>query len=422
MSSKEWNSYTLNDILQIPLRNGVNKPSKVRGAGYKMVNMGELFANPIIQGIDMERVPLSDSELVNCLLQEGDLLFARQSLTVEGAGKCSLFLGDDELTTFEGHLIRARPDRELALPRYLYYYFQSHHGTSQIKSIVTVTAAAGIRSSDLGNLEIPLPPIEIQRRIADILSALDDKIELNRQTNATLEAMAQAIFKEWFVDFNYPDATGELVDSELGLIPAGWRVGKLGEVANIKHGFAFKGEYFSEEETDDILLTPGNFRIGGGFNYSKFKYYEGTYPQEYVLKHGDLIVTMTDLSKQGDTLGFSALVPAISDKNLLHNQRIGKVEVTESNSWKLYLYWVMQQRDYRNYVLSGATGTTVKHTSPSRICDYKIILPPLKVLQAFKSTVRGLIDLVEDNHLQANTLEKVRDTLLPKLIRGEIEV
>ena len=320
------------------------------------------------------------------------------------------------------HVMIIRVNAQRCEPGYLLSYLTHPNVKPYIESFNAGGSRRAITKGHIESFEVPLPPLSTQRRIADILSALDDKIELNRQTNATLEAMAQAIFKEWFVDFNYSGATGELVDSELGLIPAGWRVGKLGEVANIKHGFAFKGEYFSEEETDDILLTPGNFRIGGGFNYSKFKYYEGTYPQEYVLKHGDLIVTMTDLSKQGDTLGFSALVPAISDKNLLHNQRIGKVEVTESNSWKLYLYWVMQQRDYRNYVLSGATGTTVKHTSPSRICDYKIILPPLKVLQAFKSTVRGLIDLVEDNHLQANTLEKVRDTLLPKLIRGEIEV
>ena len=123
------------------------------------------------------------------------------------------------------------------------------------------TAVPILNKSDFSNFEITAPDIAIQRRIAAILSALDEKIELNRQTNATLEAIAQAVFKEWFVDFHFPGATGEMQDSELGPIPKGWREGQLGVISKIKHGFAFKGECFSEEETDDILLTPGNFKI-----------------------------------------------------------------------------------------------------------------------------------------------------------------
>jgi type I restriction enzyme S subunit len=224
------------------------------------------------------------------------------------------------------------------------------------------------------------------------------------------------------VDFNFPGATGEMQESELGLIPKGWEVATLGDIIRIKHGFAFKGDYFSEEETDDILVTPGNFRIGGGFNYSKLKYYDGEYSSEYILNSGDLIVTMTDLSKEGDTLGYPALVPHITGKKLLHNQRIGKVELNKNSMLKTYIYFAMCQNSYRNYVLSGATGTTVKHTSPGRISDYMLVIPTAEILLQFEKISQSLIDNIGFNYLQNQMLAQTRDTFVPKLMNGEIVV
>lgn len=294
--------------------------------------------------------------------------------------------------------------------------------TQDINSMDSGSAIPSTSREDFYNLKIDLPPLGTQRRIAAILSSFDEKIELNRQTNQTLEAIAQALFKEWFVDFNFPGATGEMQESELGLIPKGWEVATLGDIIRIKHGFAFKGDYFSEEETDDILVTPGNFRIGGGFNYSKLKYYDGEYSSEYILNSGDLIVTMTDLSKEGDTLGYPALVPHITGKKLLHNQRIGKVELNKNRMLKTYMYFAMCQNSYRNYVLSGATGTTVKHTSPGRICDYMLAIPTAEILLQFEKISQSLIDNIGFNYLQNQMLTQARDTFVPKLMNGEIVV
>jgi type I restriction enzyme, S subunit len=302
----------------------------------------------------------------------------------------------------------------------LFAYYQLL--TQDINTMDSGSAIPSTSREDFYSLEIDLPPLQVQQRISSILSALDEKIELNRQTNATLEAIAQAIFKEWFVNFNFPGATSEISDSELGPIPKEWKVVRFGTVVDIKHGFAFKGEYFSEEKTDNILLTPGNFRIGGGFNYAKLKYYDGEYPSEYVLSERDLVVTMTDLSREGDTLGFPALIPVIDGKNILHNQRIGKIVINAKNLWTLYLYFVMQQKSYRDYVLSGATGSTVRHTSPSRICDYLIVMPPLEILQSFNRVVEPIIDKIEHGDRQSVGLIQIRDKLIPKLICGEIEL
>src|SRR5690606_24770360 len=248
------------ELFAEPTRNGLTRPKAVRGVGVKMVNMGELFANSRISNVSMDRVPLSDSEAQRFLLKKGDLLFARQSLVLEGAGKCSIFLGDDEPVTFESHVTRVRLNPAKADPHFYFYYLQSHQGRSTIASIVEQGAgASGIRGSDLSRLNVLWRPLPEQRAIAHILGTLDDKIELNREQNETLEAMARALVKAWFVDFEpvrakmegrwqrgqslpglpahlydlFPD---RLVESELGEIPEGWRVGRFSDVVDIIGG------------------------------------------------------------------------------------------------------------------------------------------------------------------------------------------
>jgi type I restriction enzyme S subunit len=144
-----------------------------------------------------------------------------------------------------------------------------------------------------------------------------------------------------------------------------WGEESLGEVIDIKHGFAFKGEFIHDIPRGDVLLTPGNFAIGGGFKAEKFKYYDGPVPEEFVLHERDLLVTMTDLSKQSDTLGYPAFVPARTDgRRYLHNQRLGKVVLKDPESLDVrYLRYLLSSQVYRHEVLASATGTTVKHTS-----------------------------------------------------------
>jgi len=152
-----------------PTRNGLTRPKAVRGFGIKMVIMGELFAHPRLHNAPMDRVPLNESEARKFLLNEGDLLFARQSLVLEGAGKCSLFLKDDEPVTFESHVTRVRLDPCKADPHFYFYYLQSPHGVEAIRSIVEQGAgASGIRGSDLEGLHVQWRPVTEQRVIAHI--------------------------------------------------------------------------------------------------------------------------------------------------------------------------------------------------------------------------------------------------------------
>ncbi len=200
-----------------------------------------------------------------------------------------------------------------------------------------------------------------------------------------------------------------------------WKEYILDELIHIKHGYAFKGEFFSDEPTDDILLTPGNFAIGGGFKAEKLKYYNGDYPVDYILEENDLIVTMTDLSKEADTLGFSAKVPAWDGKRFLHNQRIGLVKLKTDNFDQDYLYWLMRTFSYQRFVANGATGATVKHTSPTKICQYKFTAPEDKSSQRRIASILSAYDDLIENNLKRIKLLEEKAQLYYKIEFGEYQ-
>jgi len=197
------------------------------------------------------------------------------------------------------------------------------------------------------------------------------------------------------------------------MVSDSWKAVNLGNLVDITHGFAFKGEFFCDNPPGDILLTPGNFAVGGGFKTDKFKYYVGSVPEEFVLKKGDLLVTMTDLSKAGDTLGYPAILPAPPrGSRYLHNQRLGKVIILpHAPVRKDFLYYLFQIELYRNEVLASATGTTVKHTSPRRIKAFSFFLPPEEEQQAIAHILGTLDDKIELNQQMNQNLEAITQAI-----------
>ena len=193
---------------------------------------------------------------------------------------------------------------------------------------------------------------------------------------------------------------------------ADWQETSLASIIDVKHGFAFPGENIRDEPPGDILLTPGNFAIGGGFKGDKFKYFDGEVPGDYVLNEGDLVVTMTDLSKRADTLGYPALVPKPNGTRFLHNQRLGKVLIKRGTELdKRFLFYLLRTDEYRHEVLASATGTTVRHTSPGRILAHKASIPPLVEQKAIAAVLGALDDKIESNRRMNATLEAMARAL-----------
>ncbi|WP_288619430.1 restriction endonuclease subunit S [uncultured Eubacterium sp.] len=182
----------------------------------------------------------------------------------------------------------------------------------------------------------------------------------------------------------------------------------LRDYIKIKHGFAFKGDHILTIDNGIVLVTPGNFSIGGGFKEEKCKFFYGEYPVDYVLKPGDLIVTMTDLSKTIDTLGYSALVPN-SERTYLHNQRIGLVQIIDDERLdKHYLYWFMRTPYYQKTIAATSSGSTVHHTSPDRIMDIEIEVPDLKK----QRSVAMFMDNIES---KINTNKQINENLVQQV-------
>ena len=261
-------------------------------------------------------------------------------------------------------------------------------------------------------------------------------LDLVLMTTEPLDVMCMAKLREAFTQSNLPyrvdlvdwASTSErfrkLIERDYVVVQRGngtkgavtsskWREVTLAELIDIKHGFAFKGLSIHDEPLGDVLLTPGNFAIGGGFKGERFKYYDGSIPEDFILSEGDLLVTMTDLSKRSDTLGYPALVPANTDgRRYLHNQRLGKIlPKRDGEICTRYIYYVMCSTEYRHEVLASATGTTVKHTSPNRIKQYRFSLPPLPEQRVIAHILGTLDDKIGLNRRMNETLEAMTQAL-----------
>lgn len=185
---------------------------------------------------------------------------------------------------------------------------------------------------------------------------------------------------------------------------------RLGNILQIKHGYAFKGEYFTDEDTGKLVLTPGNFSLKGGFQQTKKFTNEDGFPDEFILKPGDLIVTMTDLSKEIDTIGYSALVPN-DGKQYLHNQRIGLVTIIDPRFDKGFIYWLMRSKHYQRSIANTSNGATVHHTSPARIYNYQFAKIDLHVQRRIASILSAYDNLIENNTRRIRLLEQMAENI-----------
>ncbi len=308
---------------------------------------------------------------------------------------------------------RFRCKADLVDVQYLVYYFHTREGQYKIlanASQVGVPALARATST-FKLIDIKLPPLKYQRRIASILSSLDRKIELNNKINADLEEMAQAIFKNWFVDFE-PFKDGKFVDSELGMIPEGWKVGCLGDMGNIVCG-----------------KTPSK---------ANSNYYGGDIPFIKIPDmHGNVFVENSEdrLTEEGSLSQIKKLIPpyslmvsciatvglvSINTKPSHTNQQINTV-IPHNKSALFYLYQHIKNNEefLKNM---GRGGTTTLNVNTKSFSNIRLLIPSEIALDQFHGIVEGLFKKIELNMHESRTLSLLRDTLLPRLMSGELEV
>ena len=352
--------------------------------------------------------------------------FAYGPVTSRNGDKISIALLEDydEAIVSQAYTPFEIIDTNELLPEYLMMWFRRPEFDRYARFMSHGSAREIFGWEEMCDTELPVPHPNKQREIVKEYNTIINRIKLNEQLNQKLEETAQAIYKQWFVDFEFPDENGKPYKSNGGEmvfceelemeIPKGCIYGKISDLSHVKHGYAFKGEYFTETETNLLLVSPGNFKLTGGFNFEKNKYYKGDYPTGYVLSENDLIVNMTDLSVKGDTLGNTALTPKVNFKVLLHNQRVGKFELNNLN-YCYYLYFATNQNNYKNYILGTATGTTVRHTSPDRIAEFELLIPDENIIIKFNKLLDPIITLINNKPSQQHKLHEFKELLLSKL-------
>ena len=367
------------------------------------------------------------TRLTNHILQRDDIVITRTGAYL---GKVAVFT-EFRLPVLAGAFsIYFRLKRDVADPVFVRYFFNSSEGQRAIRSIATGSAQPNLNIPNLHSLKVPLPPLTEQKTIAAVLGALDDKIELNRRMNATLESMARALFQSWFVDFDpvrakldgrkpvgMDEETAALFpnsfqDSELGQIPKGWSVGRVAEIADFSRSSLNPNE-FSQETFDHYSLPAFD---GGRTPKSE--------PGSAIMS-SKLVVTPNSVL-------LSKLNPHIPRVWLpdLHQSRRSVcstefiVASARSGYSREFLFSLFTSEAFASTYGTLVTGTTGSHQRirPESVLEMKNVIPPKKLVEAFKNHTKPIFDLTSRNIDQSSTLATLRETLLPKLLSGELSV
>jgi type I restriction enzyme S subunit len=306
-------------------------------------------------------------------------------------------------------------------PEFIYYFLH----TLNLDNYRGGSAVPTLNRNHIHPIDVRVPDFPTQRRIVGILSALDDKIENNRKICETLEQIAQAIFKRWFVDFDFPDeqglpyksSGGKMIESELGMIPEGWGIGNIGNYAKVKSGFAFKSQWWQE---DGISVVKIKSIQNQTINLNEVGYVSEdkiSLAKEFLVTGGDFLIAMT-----GATIGKMGIVPE-TESPILVNQRVGKFFLGDDPYAKIsYLYCLLNQKKIYEKIVGRGDGSAQPNVSPTQIESIVTTQPTNELINKFNKTLRVnfeiWVKLLKENEI----LQQTRDTLLPKLMSGEVEV
>lgn len=386
-----WSEVTFGELLGEPVRNGIYKPKQFHGRGSKIVNMGELFSYPRIRSVEMKRVELTPAEKSKVLISQGDLLFARRSLTAEGAGKCSIVKDVSEETTFESSIIRARPNPRKANSDFLFYYFRSPYGKYLLGTILRQVAVAGITGTDLTALLLKVPGAKEQGFIATTLSCLDDKIDLLLRQDQTLEVMAETLFRQWFVEKPSTD----------------WEERPLSGIATFLNGLACQ-KYPPLSDLDRLPVLKIR-ELSGGIT-ATCDWASSRVKPKFIVEAGDVIFAWSA----------SLMVKVWDGERCVLNQHLFKVTSDEFPKW-FYLRWC--KHHLAEFIaISASHATTMGHIKRGDLDEAKVLVPPLEELETMTQQIAPLLAKQIEIARQRQTLEKLRDALLPKLMSGEVRL
>lgn len=381
----EWKEVRLGDVCS-ELSDGLHKaPKFIVNGEYIFVNAKNLYNGYILDNDPTKKTSHEEYLKYKKPLGKHSILYS-----IDGTiGNIAKYRGEKCVLGKGACYINCNP--EIVESSYLYYQLQSPHFKSYIHLMSTGSTIKHISLKTMRDYVFELPSLEDQRHIASILSSLDRKIELNNKINADLEEMAQAIFKNWFVDFE-PFKDGKFVDSELGMIPEGWKVGTLGELCNFKRG----KNLLTKNAIDEGVPV-----VAGGLEPSCYHNIANT---------GAPVITV---SGSGANAGFMRMyhVPVwASDCSF--------IDISCENFYFVYCFLKVNSKLLKH----AQTGAVQPHVKPSDIHDFELVIPDKESIYDFQDKVKPFFDKIAAIQKENSRLSTLRDTLLPRLMSGELEI
>lgn len=381
----EWKEVRLGDVCS-ELSDGLHKaPKFIEKGEYIFVNAKNLYNGYILDNDPTKKTSREEYLKYKKPLGKHTILYS-----IDGTiGNIARYRGEKCVLGKGACYLNCNP--QIVESSYLYYQLQGPHFKSYIHLMSTGSTIKHISLKTMREYVFELPSLTDQRRIASILSSLDRKIELNNKINADLEEMAQAIFKNWFVDFE-PFKDGKFVDSELGMIPEGWKVGLLGELCNFKRG----KNLLTKNAIDEGVPV-----VAGGLEPSCY---------HNVANTGAPVITV---SGSGANAGFMRMyhVPVwASDCSF--------IDISCENFYFVYCFLKVNSKLLKH----AQTGAVQPHVKPSDIHDFELVIPDKESIYDFQDKVKPFFDKIAVIQKENSRLSTLRDTLLPRLMSGELEV
>lgn len=404
--SMEWKEVTLGEITNLvidyrgktPLKLGSSwSDSGYRALSAKNIKTGQIVAEDSIRFVDEElyRKWMKDE------VKRGDIL-----ITSEAPFGQIYYWDSDEKIVLSQRLFDVRLNDEVC-HKYVFYFMTSHRYQKDLEGRATGTTVTGLRQPELLKSTILLPPLSAQRSIASILSSLDRKIELNNKINADLEEMAHAIFKNWFVDFE-PFKDGKFVDSELGMIPEGWKVGRLTEIASYMNGLAM--QKFPPENNEDSLPVLKIKELGQGFCGTDSDRCSCNIKDECTIHNGDVIFSWSG----------TLLVDVWCGGDCGLNQHLFKVTSKDYPKW-FYYYWTKHHLQEFIHIAKDK-AVTMGHIKRGHLEEAMVAIPDNDSMEKAHELFEPILSKMISLRLESSRLSLLRDTLLPRLMSGELEV
>lgn len=310
---------------------------------------------------------------------------------------------------------------------YLYYVLKSLNlNSKQIGSSQPLITQSMLKDMVV-DIEIN---IEKQKRIANSISIIDQKIQTNNQINQELEAMAKTLYDYWFVQFDFPDQNGKPYKSSGGKmvynpelkreIPEGWGVEKLKDKLSVSRGISYKTENI-KDNIGTPMINLASIDINRNYKSTGLKYFNGDYLQEKIVRGGDLLIACTDLTRNADIVGSPIIVP-FDEQNYVFSMDLAKIDSKVDYINKYYLYSTLRTEHYHNYIKNWASGTNVLHLNIGGINWYSISIPPVELQEEYSKIILNFSKKTNKNIQENQQLTQLRDWLLPMLMNGQVKV